>query len=174
MFRNAGPGDARPTAAEILHDEDMVGNLCGKVILITGCSSGLGIETARALLATGAHVFVTARDTVKGQEVVRDLTESTSASGRISLLSLDLNSLESVRACAKEFLQRSNQLNILITNAGMPVSAPDNSYGSILSTALTCMLEQLARHIWHSFKAMCHAASRYCQAHACFCRNALL
>lgn len=113
-----GPGDARPTAAAIVRDEGMVGKLGGKVILITGCSSGIGIETARALLATGAHVFVTARDVAKGQAVVQDLLGSSNGTGQISLLSLDLTSLKSVRACASEFLQKSQQLNILITNAG--------------------------------------------------------
>ena len=49
----AGVGDSRPTAADIVRDEDMTGKLVGKVFLITGYSAGIGIETARALLATG-------------------------------------------------------------------------------------------------------------------------
>ena len=119
----AGPGDARPTAAAIVQDEGMTGKLSGKVVLITGCSSGIGIETARALLATGAHVFITARDTAKGKQVLEDLLASRSSdAGRVELLHLDLESLESVRACAKDFLNRSKQLNILITNAGEPAS----------------------------------------------------
>ena len=48
-----GPGDPRPTAIDIIQDEQLLGKLAGNVIMITGCSSGLGIETARALRATG-------------------------------------------------------------------------------------------------------------------------
>ena len=62
-----GPGDARPTALQIIQDEHLEGKLTDKVILITGCSSGLGIETARALAKTGATLFVTARDPEKAK-----------------------------------------------------------------------------------------------------------
>jgi cysteine synthase len=56
----AGPGDARPTALQIIKDEAVEGKLVGKVIVITGTSSGIGIETARALSLTGARLFLTA------------------------------------------------------------------------------------------------------------------
>lgn len=62
-----GPGDARPTAQQVVDDNDLKGNLVGKVALVTGCSSGIGIETARALKSTGATVYVTVRNLEKGQ-----------------------------------------------------------------------------------------------------------
>jgi NAD(P)-dependent dehydrogenase (short-subunit alcohol dehydrogenase family) len=84
--------------------------------LITGCSSGIGIETARALKATGARLFLTARDLTKGRKALGDILQP----GQVDLLLLDLNSLASVRAFAAEFLQASgNKLNILINNAGI-------------------------------------------------------
>jgi NAD(P)-dependent dehydrogenase (short-subunit alcohol dehydrogenase family) len=84
--------------------------------LITGCSSGIGIETARALKATGARLFLTARDLTKGRKALGDILKP----GQVDLLLLDLNSLASVRAFAAEFLQASgNKLNILINNAGI-------------------------------------------------------
>jgi NADPH:quinone reductase-like Zn-dependent oxidoreductase len=43
------PGDARPTALDIIQDEKLVGALTGKTILITGATGGLGAEAARAL-----------------------------------------------------------------------------------------------------------------------------
>ncbi|TVY45666.1 Retinol dehydrogenase [Lachnellula occidentalis] len=110
-----GAGDARPTAFQIIKDENLEGKLESKVILITGCSSGLGIETARALATTGATLYLTARDLEKAKKALGDLI----ASPRVHLLELDLNSLASVRACANEFLSKSPTLNIFIANAGI-------------------------------------------------------
>lgn len=56
-----GPGDARPTALQIVEDEGLLGKLTDKVFLVTGTSSGIGVETLRALYATGAHVVGTVR-----------------------------------------------------------------------------------------------------------------
>jgi NAD(P)-dependent dehydrogenase (short-subunit alcohol dehydrogenase family) len=95
-----GPGDSRPTALQIIKDEGLEGKFADKVFLITGCSSGIGIETARALSKTGARIFVTARDTQKAKAALGDLLES----NQVHLLALDLSSLASVRACAAEFL----------------------------------------------------------------------
>lgn len=114
-----GPEDGRPTAAAIVADENLEGQLSNKVILITGCSSGIGVETARALHLTGADVYVTARDLKKGQEVIAGILASSPGKGRIEMLELDLDSLKSVRQCACTFLSKSKRLNILICNAGM-------------------------------------------------------
>lgn len=113
-----GPGDARPTALQIIHDENMENKLTGKVVLITGCSSGLGVETARAMAKTGATLFLTARNLDKCRAALGDLLDNTSS--KIHLLKLDLESFASVRACAAEFLSKSdNTLHILIENAGI-------------------------------------------------------
>ncbi|KAE8443904.1 hypothetical protein EG329_001214 [Mollisiaceae sp. DMI_Dod_QoI] len=110
-----GPGDARPTALQILQDENIGTKLHGKTILITGCSSGIGITTAQALHTTGATLYLTARNLTKAKTALGDLLSSP----RVHLLELDLESLASVRACAKEFLSQSSQLNIFIANAGV-------------------------------------------------------
>ena len=110
-----GPGDSRPTALDIVKDEGLEGKLSDKVFLITGCSSGLGIETARALSATGAKLFLGVRDTAKGESALSDILES----GRVELLKIDLNSLDSVRAAAQSFLEKSKTLNIFVANAGI-------------------------------------------------------
>ncbi|KAL7893166.1 hypothetical protein HDV63DRAFT_397885 [Trichoderma sp. SZMC 28014] len=110
-----GPGDARPTASQIVQDQQLVDKLSNKVILITGCSSGIGVETARALYLTGATLYLTARDTAMVKAALGDLTESP----RVHVLHLDLNSLESVYACAETFKSKTARLNILIENAGV-------------------------------------------------------
>ncbi|KAI0113974.1 hypothetical protein GGR51DRAFT_473266 [Nemania sp. FL0031] len=117
-----GPGDARPTALQIIQDEQRLdGSLSSKVILITGCSSGLGVATARALKATGATLFLTARNLEKAKAALGDILDddNNGDDGRIHLLKLDLESLASVRACAGEFLAKSDTLNVLIANAGV-------------------------------------------------------
>lgn len=111
----AGPGDARPTALQIIKDNALEGKLQDKVVLITGTSSGIGIETVRALKATGAKIYATARNLDKAREALSDLIEP----GKVELLLLDTSSLASVRSAAKEFLSKESQLNLLINNAGI-------------------------------------------------------
>ena len=110
-----GPGDARPTALDIIKDEGLQGKLADKVVLITGCSSGIGIETAKALNTTGARLFLGVRDVVKGHGALSDIIKP----GHVELLKMDLNSLDSVRLAVEEFKRRSKILNILINNAGV-------------------------------------------------------
>lgn len=110
-----GPGDGRPTAQQIVDDNNLRGALTGKVALITGCSSGIGIETARALKSTGAKVYVTVRNLKKGEEALADILEP----GKLEIIICDQNSLQSVEAAAKEFLSKESTLNILINNAGI-------------------------------------------------------
>ena len=117
-----GPGDARPTAMDVIRAEKLEGAWADKVVLITGASSGIGVETARALHATGAHLFLPVRDVKKGEVVVADIVDRQrqvgGKGGKIDVLELDLSSLKSVKECVAEFLMRSKQLNVLILNAG--------------------------------------------------------
>ncbi|KAI9727407.1 MAG: hypothetical protein M1834_008413 [Cirrosporium novae-zelandiae] len=113
-----GEGDARPTALQIIHDENLVNKMQDKVMLVTGASSGIGAETARALHATGAHVFIQVRDVPKGEAVMRDILASSEGTGKLELIKMDLDSLASVRAGVEEFLKRASTLNVLVNNAG--------------------------------------------------------
>ena len=74
----AGPGDARPTALQIIKDENLINALADKVFLVTGVSSGIGIETLRALHATGAHCFGTVRNLAASKMVVDEILKVTS------------------------------------------------------------------------------------------------
>lgn len=118
-----GPGDARPTAIQIVKDNNVVGKLEGKVALITGTSSGIGIETARALKATGIRVFGAVRNIEKATEALKDDLEP----GSLELLELDMNSLDSVRACAKELLSKTDRLHIFISNAGIMMTPEEKT-----------------------------------------------
>jgi NAD(P)-dependent dehydrogenase (short-subunit alcohol dehydrogenase family) len=113
-----GPGDARPTALQVIRDLDLVGKMAGKVALVTGATSGIGIETARALHATGADVFITARDLTKAQPILEDIRKTSEGHGNLEVLEMEALSLDSVKKAAKAFLQKSDKLNILVNNAG--------------------------------------------------------
>lgn len=113
-----GPGDARPTALQIINDNDLTNKWADKVALVTGGTSGLGTETARALVATGAHVFITARDLQKAQGVVDSILKSSEGAGKLEVIEMDMNSLDSVKKAAQTFLSKSTKLNILVANAG--------------------------------------------------------
>ncbi|KAJ5605384.1 WW domain-containing oxidoreductase [Penicillium lagena] len=111
-----GPGDRRPTALQIIEDEALEGKLGGKVFVVTGVSSGIGIETVRALATTNATVYGLVRDLKKGEQALASIL----CPGRVELLHCDLASLESVRSCAAQLLKKpNNKLNVLIANAGV-------------------------------------------------------
>ncbi|KAH6678208.1 short chain dehydrogenase [Halenospora varia] len=110
-----GPGNSRPTALQIIEDEELTNNMKDKVFLITGCSSGIGIETGRAIASTGAKVYLAVQSLKKGQEACREFLEP----GRVGLLELDTSSLASVRKAAEAFLSKESKLNVLIYNVGI-------------------------------------------------------
>lgn len=86
-----------------------------KVFLITGCSSGLGVETAKALATTGATLYLTARNVPAAETALASILKP----GKVELIEMDLSSLAGIRAGAEQFLARSKQLNVLICNAGV-------------------------------------------------------
>jgi NAD(P)-dependent dehydrogenase (short-subunit alcohol dehydrogenase family) len=90
----------------------------GKIVLITGATSGLGKETARALATLGATIVITTRDTQKGEQTKQELIESTQ-NKNINVMYCDLASFVSIRTFCAEFLQKYEALNVLINNAGI-------------------------------------------------------
>ena len=111
-----GAGDARPTALQVIHDESLEGRFGGKVMVITGASSGIGVETARALSATGATLFLPVRDIKGAETALAGILEP----GRVTLVEMDNSSFASIRAAATTILKKSKgRVNILINNAGV-------------------------------------------------------
>lgn len=104
---------------KILEDNNLIQAWPDKVVLITGATSGIGIETARAIYATGAQVFIGARNLAKAQPIVADIISTTKGTGKIEVMEMDLDSLDSVKNAAREFLKKSTKLHVLINNAGV-------------------------------------------------------
>jgi dehydrogenase/reductase SDR family protein 13 len=90
-----------------------------KVVLITGASSGIGRVAAEELAASGYKVFLACRSEAKTRPVIDAITAKTGDANRAVFLPLDLGDLNSVRACAQNFLARSLPLHVLINNAGL-------------------------------------------------------
>lgn len=80
-----GPGDSRVTGCQVVDDENLANAWGDKVVLITGVSSGIGVETVRAIASAGATVFSAARNLDK----VREALGSLLGSGRVHLLFID-------------------------------------------------------------------------------------
>nr|WP_209892992.1 SDR family NAD(P)-dependent oxidoreductase [Rhizobium leguminosarum] len=87
-------------------------DLRGQVVVVTGGSSGLGLETTRALAMSGARVHVPALDPVAAHAALRGID-------RVDVWPLDLGDEASVRGFAKAFLDREDRLDILVLNAGI-------------------------------------------------------
>ena len=102
-------------------DEVLAGvDLRGKRMVVTGVSAGLGIETARALAAHGAHVVGTARDLAKAEAATAGVRQAAAAhGGAFELVELDLAHLQSVRRCAQTLLDQGALLDVIIANAGV-------------------------------------------------------
>ncbi len=89
----------------------------GRVVLLTGATSGIGRETARGLARTGATLVLACRNLTKAQALCAELQQA-SGNPRISVMALDLASLRAVRQFVDEFLTSHPQLHVLINNAG--------------------------------------------------------
>lgn len=107
---------ATSTTDEVLEGMD----LHGKRILVTGASAGIGVETARALAAHGAHVVGAVRDVAKAEGATAQVRQDAAARGsRFELVALDLADLQSVRDCADRLLAQAQPFDLIIANAGV-------------------------------------------------------
>lgn len=92
-------------------------DLAGKTFLVTGASSGIGLEASVKFARRGADVVLVARDRTRGEAALASV-KSRSGSGTVSLLLHDLSSLAGVRALAEEFRAKHPRLDVLVNNAG--------------------------------------------------------
>ena len=107
---------AKSTTEDVLAGVD----LKGKRILVTGVSAGLGIETARALVAHGADVVGAARDLQKAKRATSEVRKVAAENGAtFEPVELDLASLKSVRAVADKLVADGRLFDVVIANAGV-------------------------------------------------------
>lgn len=92
----------------------------GKVIAITGASSGIGEATARHLAAKNHHLVIGARRTDRLEKIAAELN---AAGGSVTFASLDVTDLDDVRAFAQLALDEHGRIDVIVNNAGvMPLS----------------------------------------------------
>ena len=102
------------TTDEVLAGKD----LSGRTVFITGANSGLGQETARAMASRGAHVILAGRDQAKLDGTAAAIRE-TLPKAQLDTITIDLTSLENIRAATSRARQRFAKIDLLINNAGV-------------------------------------------------------
>jgi NAD(P)-dependent dehydrogenase (short-subunit alcohol dehydrogenase family) len=99
-------------------DSENISDQKGKVIIITGSSSGLGYETARVLANKNATVIVAVRSELKGYAAVENI-KAENPNADIQMMLVDLSNLASVKKFSASFKKKFNKLDLLINNAGV-------------------------------------------------------
>jgi NAD(P)-dependent dehydrogenase (short-subunit alcohol dehydrogenase family) len=100
-------------AASTAEDVTQGLNLSGKTVVITGCNSGLGLESMRVLALRGAHVIGTARTLDKGREACASIK------GKATPVALELSDFASAVECAKQIRTLAPKIDVLMLNAGI-------------------------------------------------------
>ncbi len=111
----------------------------GRTFVVTGANSGIGFETANALVGRGAHVVLAVRDTAKGEAAAAHLD----GPGTASVVELDLADLDQVASCAKRLLDTTGSLSALICNAGV-------MGGPLLRSRQGFELQMATNHLGHA------------------------
>ncbi len=101
-------------------DFEMMPDQTGRVAIVTGANTGIGLETAAALAAKGATVVMACRNRQKAEGAMVEIRERTS-DAKLELIELDLASLASIEAFAETFRAGHDRLDLLINNAGVMI-----------------------------------------------------
>ncbi|OMO58625.1 Short-chain dehydrogenase/reductase SDR [Corchorus olitorius] len=128
IFGWKGPSgfSASSTAEEVTQGIDGT----GLTAIVTGASSGIGVETARVLALRGVHVVMAVRNVEAGKNVKETILKEIPGA-KIDVMELDLSSMASVRKFASEYLSSCLPLNLLINNAGVMATPFMLSHDSI-------------------------------------------
>ena len=134
---------ATSTASEVLKGID----LRGKIAIVTGGNTGIGLETTKVLAAAGANVIVPARDIEKARKNLEGIEN-------VSLEKMDLMNPTSIDAFAEKFLATGKSLHLLINNAGImwvPLRRDSRGIESQLATNYLAQFQLTAR-LWPALK----------------------
>ncbi len=111
-------------------------NLANKTFVITGGNSGIGLETARALLSKNAHVIVASRSRERGNAAVQELKQAASSEAKVECMQIDLASFRfNVVCCELDYreVKHHNTIHYLLA------AQSDNLQRTLRSAACLCM-----------------------------------
>lgn len=134
---------AESTTADVIKGID----LSGKIAIVTGGNTGIGLETTKSLIAAGATVIVPARDVEKAKKNLQGLPH-------VEVESMDLMDPASIDAFAEKFLASGRPLHLLINNAGImwvPLRRDKRGIESQLATNYLAIFQLTAR-LWPALK----------------------
>ena len=116
----------------------------GKVFIVTGGSSGIGLQLATILYRSGGKVYIAARSETKTRDCIEQIktdAKDVSSVGHLEYLPLVLDDLTTIKASAEEFMSKEAKLDVLWNNAG--ISAPplgsQSKQGHDLQLATNCL-----------------------------------
>jgi NAD(P)-dependent dehydrogenase (short-subunit alcohol dehydrogenase family) len=135
--------NATSTTSEVIRGID----LTGKIAIVTGGNTGIGLETTKTLAAAGANVIVPARDIEKARKNLQGIAN-------VELEAMDLMNSDSIDAFAQKFLASDRPLHILINNAGImwvPLRRDSRGIESQLATNYLAQFQLTAR-LWTALK----------------------
>lgn len=135
--------NATSTASEVLNGI----SLTGKIVIVTGGNTGIGLETVKVLAAAGATVIVPARNVEKAERNLAGIPH-------VEITAMDLSMPESIDAFAESFLASNRPLHLLINNAGMtwvPLQRDSRGIESQLATNYLGQYQLVAR-LWPALK----------------------
>jgi NAD(P)-dependent dehydrogenase (short-subunit alcohol dehydrogenase family) len=129
--------------------------LHGKVAIVTGANTGIGLESARELARKGAEVVVCARSKAKGEAAVAAIKKSIARpDANVYFMQLDLASLVSVEEFSKDFLALDKPIDILLLNAGIMKSPGEAFVGKKMSYGFEMTRDGFEGHIGKPFTCL--------------------